>query len=271
MARVVWEPVLDRAKAIVDTYNTGVTLRQLFYRLVAADLIPNTANYYRQLSARTARGRREGWFPDLLDRTSRVEQFEFFSSPAEARERMRKTYRRDRTEGQDWTIMLGVEKAGMSAQLDAWFTDLLGIPHVALGGYASQTLCDEVRRHVLAHGRDAVLIYAGDMDPTGEDIDRDFAERVGAFDKVIRVALDREQVDTYNLPFTFDPEVMAKLGRDTRAAGFLERHDGLVQYEVDALEPEVLRSLYADAIAQFLDVDLLRQVVAREDEEREQL
>ena len=57
-------------------------------------------------------------------------------------------YRRDRTAGQAWTVVLGVEKAGISEQLDAWFTDPLGIPHVALGGYASQTLVDEVGLYV---------------------------------------------------------------------------------------------------------------------------
>ena len=36
----------------------------------------------------------------------------------------------------------------MSAQLDAWFTGPLGIPHVALGGYASQSLVDDVRGYI---------------------------------------------------------------------------------------------------------------------------
>src|SRR5207245_595857 len=108
-------------------------------------------------------------------------------------------YRRDRTEGQKRTIVLGVEKAGMSAQLDAWFTEPLGIPHVALGGYASQTLCREVLRYIDPRNRPAVLIYAGDFDPSGEDIDRDFVRRVRGFDEVHRVALNAKQVREYNL------------------------------------------------------------------------
>ena len=41
----------------------------------------------------------------------------------------------------------------MSAQLDDWFTDPLGIPHVALGGYASQSLADEVLEDIAAEER----------------------------------------------------------------------------------------------------------------------
>jgi hypothetical protein len=78
-----------------------------------------------------------------------------------------------------------VEKSGLSEQLGAWFGDPLGVPIVALGGYASQTLADAVRRDIERSGRPAALIYAGDLDPTGLDVDRDFVHRVGVFDKVI--------------------------------------------------------------------------------------
>ena len=266
-----WPPVLERAKDIVGSYETGVTLRQLFYRLVADGTLPNTKNNYQRLSKLTAAGRREGTFPDLLDRTSSIEQYEFFDGPDEAREYLRAIYRRDRTEGQEWTIYLGVEADGMSLQLDAWFTNPLGIPHVALGGFASQTLADLVRRDVEQQGRPAVLIYAGDLDPSGEYIDLDFVKRCGIFDKVIRVALMDEQVEEYHLPFNSDPAAQKKLEDDPRAKAFEERHGSLVQYEVDALAPDVLRGLYQAAIDRFWDEDAYESAFNREDAERDQL
>jgi hypothetical protein len=45
-----------------------------------------------------------------------------------------------------------------------------------------------------------VLIYAGDFDPSGEDIDRDFIQRTACFDEVVRVALSLEQVERYDQP-----------------------------------------------------------------------
>jgi len=50
----------QQAAAIVRSYDTGVTLRQLFYRLVAAHLLPNTTTAYKGLSSQTAEARRAG-------------------------------------------------------------------------------------------------------------------------------------------------------------------------------------------------------------------
>jgi hypothetical protein len=173
-------------------------------------------------------------------------------------------YRKDRTEGQKWSIYLGVEKAGMAEQLKAWFGWDMGLPLVALGGYASQTLVDKVRDDILKQQRPAVLIYGGDHDPTGVDIDRDFERRVRYFKRVVRVALSPEQVEEHALPFNSDPEVMKKLGDDPRAKRFEERFGSLVQYELDALPPEVLRDLYQSAIDDYWDGPTYKRVLRRE-------
>jgi len=55
-----WDEVLDHAARIVASYDTGVTLRQLFYRLVSDETLRNTKAEYAQLSARTAQARRAG-------------------------------------------------------------------------------------------------------------------------------------------------------------------------------------------------------------------
>lgn len=260
--------ILAHAAEIVYGYDTGVTLRQLFYRLVADQSLPNTQNYYKTLSARTAEGRRDGTFPDLLDRTSRIEEPITFTDPDDGLDWLRKLYRHDRQQGQPAHIWLGVEKVGMSAQLDSWFTDPLGIPHIALGGFASQTLCDQVRRRIEADDRPSVLVYVGDHDPTGEDIDRDFQHRVG-FDKVMRIALNADQLDIYKIPKNvLDPEVEKKLKRDSRSAKFLERHGYLDQYEVDALDPNLLRRLYSEAINQFMDKSKFETVMSQEAQDR---
>lgn len=269
--RLVWADVLARAAAIVESYDTKVTLRQLFYRLVSDQDVrmPNLRTQYTHLSENTAKARRDGRFPDLLDQTSRIEQFQSYDSPEQGLASLRNMYRRDRTEGQPWTIMLAVEKAGMSGQLDAWFTDPLGIPHVALGGYASQTLCDEVREYVQDQGRPAVLIYTGDLDPSGEDIDRDFVKRTYCWHEVHRVALNPDQVE--GLPESIEPEVMEKLERDPRARAFADRHGDLRQYELDALDPDEIRDLYRDVIDRYWDADAHQAALDQEEADRQRL
>lgn len=242
-----WRHVLYEARRIVESYDTAVTLRQLFYRLVAKLLLPNTMTKYKGLSKATAEARREGTFPDLTDRTRQIHAYSGYSSPAEALRRTARSYIRDRTEGQPWSVYVALEKAGMINQLQDWFAGY-GITILALGGYASQSYVDEIKRHVQAQKRPAVLAYAGDHDPTGWDILRDFVERTACFDEVYRVALDPEQPEYDDLPKSVDPETFEKLERDSRAQGFIDRFGALTQVELDALPPDVLRGLYENAI-----------------------
>jgi hypothetical protein len=271
--RIDWPPVLYRGRQIVESYDTPITLRQLFYRLVSELWIPNTRKYYQRLSEYTAKGRRDGTFPDLTDRTRRITEYRTFDSPRQALSYTSRIYRRDRTEGQDVSIYMGVEKDGMASQLETWFTEPLGLPVVALGGYASQSFVDQVVEHVTDQDRDAVLIYAGDHDPTGWDIDRDFIERTDCFAEVRRVALDPALVVQYQLPSAVDNDELtaAKLDRDPRAKGFVRRFGALTQVELDALPVDVLRQLYQDAVDEFWDRDLYRTAVEQETAEREQL
>jgi hypothetical protein len=262
--RFSWSPIVVRARELADSYETPVTLRQLFYRLVSELLIPNTLYAYKRLSAVTAEARRDDEFPDLLDHGRRIIRPISYTSPAEALAELRDRYRRDRTEGQTTALYLGVEKVGLVEQLYAWFGEL-SIPIVPVRGYSSQTLCDEVAREIEADGRPAVLLYAGDFDPSGEDITRDFVKRVGLFADVRRIALSAEQVDEFELP----PQ--PGKSTDPRTQGFLRRHGRLVQVELDALDPDELRRLYAAAIAEYWDEDAYRQVLEREQHEAAEL
>jgi len=160
-------------------------------------------------------------------------------------------------------LYLGVEKNGLLAQLESWFSDL-GIPILALGGYSSQTYCDDVIDDVRSDGREALLIYGGDFDPSGMDIQRDFEERTDfAFAQVERIALTAEQVRIYDLP----PQ--PGKATDTRADRFIAEHGELVQVELDALPPDVLRGLYQDAIDRHWDSSKYEDVIEQEAAERD--
>lgn len=263
-SRLNWQRVLAQAAEIVAGYDTRVTLRQLFYRLVAALILPNTTAAYSTLSSRTAQARRDGSFPSLIDRTRSIHRFHSFEGPGEARAWLERIYRRNRTEGQEVSLYLGVEKAGIVEQLQDWFGDL-GIPILALGGYSSQSYVDEIIADVESQARPAVLIYAGDFDPSGEDIQRDFVERCACFAAVHRIALNADQIEEHDLP-----EQMGK-ATDSRAGRFVAQHGRLVQVELDALPPDLLHQLYRDAIDRYWDVGAFEAAIARERAEASQL
>src|SRR3546814_17155989 len=125
--RIDWPTVLAEGKAIVESYTTGVTLRQLFYRLVANQTLVNTSSAYKSLSSRTAQARRDDVFPDLIDRGRSIHRYGHFDGTAEAIDYLVRMYRRDRTEGQAMSIYVGVEKAGLVMQLQSGF-EAFGLP-----------------------------------------------------------------------------------------------------------------------------------------------
>jgi hypothetical protein len=63
---------------------------------------------------------------------------------------------------------------------------------------------------------------------------------------------------------------MISMGKatDSRAAAFVKRHGELVQVELDALPPDLLRQLYAEALAPYWDDAAYQRAVEREDDDR---
>jgi hypothetical protein len=265
--RLNWPPILDRAAEIIEetlaSEGVRLTLRGLFYRLVSEALIPNLHARYKYLSSETAELRRLGRFPDLHESVRQIVVPDSWVSPQEALADLRDWYRRDRTEGQERTIILGVEKAAQRDYLSSWF-DEFGLPVVAMAGYSSQTLMNKVLRYVEGHDRPAVVLYAGDFDSSGEDMDRDLGARLPGVE-LRRVALTPEQVQEFALP------VMEGKATDSRAASFAARHGRLVQVELEALPPADLHRLYDEALAPVWDMSTFEASLAREQAERDEI
>lgn len=265
------EVILPRGVEVVNSYDTGVTLRQLFYRLVSEQLIPNDIKVYGRLSHLSSLARQAGWFPDLIDRNHDIHRPLTFDNPAHAIERAISWYTLDRTRGQEHQVWLGVEKAGLLEQLQSWFGDL-GLPIVALGGYASQSYVSEIREAVSWDGRDAILLFAGDFDASGLDLFRDFVKRTDCWAmEPERVALTKDQVDEYDLPI--NPGKVDEEGNptDTRADAFIEEHGEYVQVEVDALDPNDLHDLFQSALDEYWDEDAYNEVLEQEEADKEKL
>ena len=256
-----WAQILERGAKIVESYDIPVTLRQLFYRLVSEGQIRNTRSDYGQLSARTAEARRLRDFPDLFDGTRTIDRIESYSDPGDALRQLAERYALDRTEGQGYELVIAGEKATLSGLLWQWFGDL-GVPVTALRGYDSQTHVDDMA-DLAKNGRAVRVIYAGDFDASGEDLTRDFVERSGL--ELTRIAVLPEHIERFNLP--------PALGKstDTRAAGFEARHGRLVQVEVEALPPNVLRDLYLEEFNRWWDPTAYASVLEREAADRNRL
>ena len=259
-----WPGILVRGAEIVAEYQGGVTLRQLFYRLLSEQLIPNTRSAYQVLSDRTAAARRAGRFPRLIDQTRAIGEHPSWEGPAAALSALTRQYRRPRTEYQECALYLGAEKATMAALLEQWFGEL-GIPVILLRGYTSQSYIESIVDHAEADGRQPVLIYAGDLDPSGEDIERDFTQRAGSDWTVRRVAVTLEQIDRLGLV------KLPGKKKDTRAEQFVGKYGRLFQVEIEAIEPNTLQDLYSQVLFNYWDDEPYQAVLEQEGLDRIQL
>lgn len=287
-----WRQILPLAADIVRENNEagfGITLRQLFYRLVAVEALPNTQRAYNSLSVQTAKYRRKGRFPALIDQGRSIHRPLSWQTAKNAAEWINKQFRVNRAEGQPYLIYIVAEKHGMFAQLTTWFSQERGIPVITLGGYASQTLKDDVAYDVWLRttepaegmhaarrrtGVESVLIYAGDFDASGEDIPRDFIERTNCWDHVVTVGLNPDQIEEFKLPPQPGKE------SDARAAKFAEKYMdlfqrvygmNLVQIELDALPPETLKKIFADEVEKWWDDEPYQAALQLEERQQYEL
>jgi hypothetical protein len=198
--RIQWAEVVEAAREMVATYDGGVTLRQVFYRLAVAGIIPNTAAAYRKLSAHLAQARRHAEFPDLIDAVREIHVPISYADPGELLTDLPALYRRDRTEYQAAALYLAAEKDTLRALLADWAGEY-GVPVLVLRGFSSETYVRRVRERVSADPRPAVLAYVGDHDASGEAILADWMARTGhCWASVDQIALTRDQVFAYGLP-----------------------------------------------------------------------
>lgn len=299
MNRIAWEPVVEMGATYVQRSKLPLTLRDVWYYLYSlgcftpAGVVKTDPHAearrlqgtYKRLSELTSQGRREGSFPDLVDETRAVYVPASWENAAEINREARSAFRVDRTNGQEVTILLGVEKRGHAERLKRWFSDPYGIPVVPLGGFASQSFISTIEAEVERHDRPAVLIYAGDLDASGEDIERDLKARLRCELKdVRRVALTLDQVYEHN--FLMFP---GKQG-DSRAPRFAAKYQAMLEWlpdhpvtdrirafgcnfqvelnALDTLHIELVKGLFQDAIDDFWDTSCYERLLEFEEAER---
>ncbi|MBQ0855663.1 hypothetical protein J8N05_46755 (plasmid) [Streptomyces sp. BH-SS-21] len=270
MARLRWASIVERAAGIVAGYDEvgGCTLRQAYYRLVAEGLVPHTPSAYRRLSAQLARARREECFPDLIDPLREVHVPPAWPDATAFLRAASGWFALDRTVGQACAVYVACEKDTVRAQLMGWLART-GIPVLIVRGFASQSYAQVVRERTAGDPRPAVLLYVGDFDASGADIERDWVARTACWKRVERILLTYQQVHGYELPAAVgkagDPRWPAFACR----YGFDERRP--VQWEVEALDPAELRRLVLAAVAPYVDEAVLADRIAEEERQRRQL
>jgi len=269
-ARLVAE-IKEVADVIAEYFAKGrrMTVRQVFYQLVARNLCENTIKQYDRVCARVATGRLEGaidWM--AIEDPSRPFYLPYSVKDIEgALEDTIDQYRLDRQKTQPSRLEVWLEKDALSGILRPICEEF----HVGLvvgKGSFSLTCRKKLSERLSWDGRPAVILFLADYDPAGfmfKDNIRDALELFGSPEfEIVHVALTKDQVLKYDLP----PQ-MVKEG-DTRALKW-KKTQGDDVCELDAIEPGELEELLRKAIKQNLSIPKYRAMLRQEKQDKETL
>ncbi|UCF02936.1 MAG: hypothetical protein JSV14_04595 [Deltaproteobacteria bacterium] len=260
-----------------------LTLRQIHYQLVARliawspngteRIYRNTRSEYNMLSKLLKWMRIDGMIPWRVmvdDHRSREEMLKYETVNEFIDDELAHFltgYRRCLIQDQPKYIEVWVEKGALRRICKdvAWEYCL---PVVSCTGYQSVTYLENFAykaHRAISKGKDPVVLYVGDLDPSGVQMFEanietleDEMDVVGA--EFHRIALNPDQVAAYNLPS--DPD--AGKTTDPRYWGYVQRY-GETFVELDALHPSDLQKILRTAIESHLDMEVFK---AQEDEER---
>src|SRR5262245_7438615 len=176
-----------------------ITGRGVGYKLFSAGLIPSMAKREMQRVYRLLREARErGIIPWdwIVDETRSIERVSTWSNPAEFAECVARGYRRDFWDQQPHRIQVWSEKGTVRGVL-APVLDEYAVGFLPVHGFSSATTVHDIAED--DDGRDLVVLYVGDYDPSGmfmseADLPARFAKYDGDHIKLRRIALTAEQV-----------------------------------------------------------------------------
>ena len=260
--------LIDRINGVISDYaqqGYSLTLRQIYYQMVARAIIPNNERSYKNLGALVTDARLAGLidWTAVEDRTRNLRGLSHWHSPRNIISSAARSYHLDYWAEQDNYVEVWVEKdalVGIVGQI----CNELDVNYFSCRGYVSQSEMWNAAQRLNAQkkrGKHIVLLHLGDHDPSGIDMSRDIQERNVLFEnyemEFHRLALNMEQIDHYS-----PPPNPTKL-TDSRAEGYIGNY-GYECWELDALEPQVISDLIRSNVIRYRNEAAYQIVKAKE-------
>jgi len=266
--------IIEAANEIIDEYRAqgfDLSLRQLFYQFVSRDILPNTQRQYKSLGGIISDARLAGLidWDSIVDRVRATEINSHWTSPAEIVRACAHSFRIDKWADQPVHVEVMSEKDALSGVLVPT-CNKLDVGFTANRGYSSQSFMYRKGKSLgwKSRRKRIVILYVGDHDPSGLDMDRDVVERLSMFAgtpvEFTRLALTYDQVEDWS-----PPPNPAKMS-DVRAPDYVARY-GRESWELDAVNPTTLAKLVTDAVEDLRDDHLWEKALRREEKMRAEL
>lgn len=250
--------MIQRINGIIEQYQDQgytLTVRQLYYQLVARDIIENNEKSYKQITSLVNDARIAGeidW-DAIEDRTRSFERRGRWGDPRDILEGAARQYHTDPWAAQDRRIFLIVEKEALVGvfQNVCWQYD---VPLLAARGYPSASVVREFAKAEIEENveKDVLILHFGDHDPSGIDMTRDLEDRFRMFGldgdfELKRMALNYDQIEELKPP----PNPAKQT--DARFINYRRKY-GSSSWELDALPPTVLDKMAREEILNHIDL-----------------
>jgi 5S rRNA maturation endonuclease (ribonuclease M5) len=259
-------------KLITKYKGRKLTLRQIFYQLVAKRIIPNNLRAYKNLSYLIAKARKNEDLPwDVMRNHTRfIIKENSWPNYKDFTKKIEKIYRKSKLANQRNYIEIWIEKDS----LREWFepiTKEFDIPLIICRGYPSITTLYEASKRLKEIQKPIHILYFGDFDPSGEDIFRAIKERLIKDFKINpkklhikKVALTLKDVKQYKLP------PAPTKATDSRSRKFIKKF-GNFAVELEALPVRVLEQKIKRSIKSLLNWKQFQKDLKKEKQEAKKL
>ncbi len=241
-------PLREAILAVAAEYRR-MSVRQLYYQLVSRGL-PKTEAAYKRVCDAAAQLRLDGSldYRKIADGSRTRRPVFQHGNLGAALETAHDLYRRNYWLDQPRAVEVWCEKDALSGVIQP-VCDRWGVTYVATRGFPSLTLRYESAMALRESGKPTKVYYFGDHDASGRAISANLEGELrqhGADVRVVRIALEPEQIADYRLP--------TRPGKhsDSRQAKFAATY-GAASVELDALPPSVLEWLVEEAITREVD------------------
>jgi hypothetical protein len=280
-----------------------MTVRQVYYQMVVRGE-ENSQQSYGRVERWLLRGREEGLIDDeWIDDHLRPHQGGYTGNSESAEEFLDRfwdetvasahgNYYLNPWEGQENYVEVWVEKDAMAGTLERLVGELEfnDVSVNACRGFASRTfLVDAAERFKAEHaeGRETVILYFGDFDPSGESMsssdigEGDLQNRLWDLTdfelniEVRKVALNAQQFEDWFLTpgpnqLPHSPTPIKDDEKDSRSKGFRKKY-GDYGAELDAVPIDRLRDILTEQMSRLIDSEAFAKVRERQDEDREEI
>jgi len=164
--------LLEQVQKIMGSYDFALTLRQIYYQLVAKQIIPNEQRYYKKLSRICVAGRDEGILPEegFADRLREVDKLSSWVDLNEFMETVRRSYHKDKWQNQDRYLEIWTEKDALRGVLSQVTYQYDVSLMVARGQLSRTAIYEASKRYKIKSDKECYLYYCGDFDPSGLSI-----------------------------------------------------------------------------------------------------